>query len=184
MDEKPYNYNDYDKIVLYVKDNKTKIIIDSYQKLGWQLINSVCNHRYRNIMDLTFIRPHKIVNKDILQLLQVYMEIELNKLAKVERNKYSLTLSLGISMLTFGLGFIICGIIQLFNLGVRIDKFLGFTSLVIGLLFFTLIYLIIPKFYRRDVFKYENYHKKYTENLSIIYTQIEKASEEKHGKTN
>ena len=94
------NYKDYDILTLYVKKKKLKEIIKHYQVFGWTLIEEEENKRYEDIVDLTFTRPHKIDNKDELQLQQIYMEERLNKIGKLERHKHARTTSFG---LCFGL---------------------------------------------------------------------------------
>ena len=85
MKEEIFNY---DNLTLYVKKNKVEEIVQHYEIFGWQLVKSVENDRYEDLVDLTFVRPHKIENKDDLQLYQVFMEEKLNEAAKAQRRRH------------------------------------------------------------------------------------------------
>ena len=65
------DYENYDTLNLYVKKIKAEEIKERYKNFGWILFNEQENATYEDILDLTFTRPHKIENKDELQLMQV-----------------------------------------------------------------------------------------------------------------
>lgn len=117
-----YNYNDYDKLTLYVKKNKLKQIIKNYEMFGWELVEEKENKRYEDIKDLIFIRPHKINNKDEMQLQQVYMEEKLNELGKLEKHKHDKTTVIGLTI----------GIFVIALLGLAVGSLINFKS-VLGL---------------------------------------------------
>ena len=77
--------NKFDTLNLFVKKIKRQDVVDTYTSLGWKLLTEKENDRYEDIIDLTFLRPHKIQNKDQLQLMQVYTEDNLNEIAKLEK---------------------------------------------------------------------------------------------------
>ena len=70
---------EYDELRLYVKKTKKDEIVNHYKVFGWNLVSINENKRYEDIVDLEFKRPHKIKEKDELQLLQVYMEENVNQ---------------------------------------------------------------------------------------------------------
>ena len=50
---KTNNYNEYDKLVLYVKKDKAKEIIGRYVLFGWEVESQEENSRYEDILDIT-----------------------------------------------------------------------------------------------------------------------------------
>ena len=105
------NYKEYDTLTLYVKKNKSTGIIKHYKIFGWELVEEADNNMYADLVDLTFIRSHKIKNKDELQLQQVYMEETLNKLGKLDKFKHAKSASVGLSVGTIILAFIVFAVI-------------------------------------------------------------------------
>lgn len=106
-------YTDKDTLTLYVKKDKAKKIIQSYNAFGWEIIEDKENNKYDDIADLTFTRPHIIKNKDELQLNQVYLDEQLNNIAKLEKHKHSQSTTLGLiqgllSLMLLFLGIMIC----------------------------------------------------------------------------
>ncbi len=94
---------DLDILNLYVKKNKSKEIIKHYESFGWVLDSCQNHENYQDLANLSLSRPHKIKNKDELQLEQVYMEEKINELGKLGKNKHRTSIILG---LTIGLTFI------------------------------------------------------------------------------
>ena len=121
------DYINYDSLKLYVKKNKSKEIIEHYKLFGWEVLEEFENKKYEDILDLTFCRPHKIKNKDELQLLQVYMEERLNEQAKIEKHKHSKTTSIGLCLGVIGVGLITLGLLACL-------KVIMFVSLIGGIL--------------------------------------------------
>ena len=162
---KTNNYNEYDKIVLYVKKDKAKEIIERYVLFGWEVESQEENSRYEDILDVTLSRPHKIQNKDELQLLQVNMEERLNKRAKIDKHKNSLTTSVGLC-----LGSVILILMVILALSLSQILVNGLVEkILIGVISVGLIVLeglILPKIY-----KYES--KKYKTDCGIVDKEIE-----------
>ena len=105
------NYKEYDRLVLYVKRDKVEEIIASYNTLSWNLVQQTDNNRYEDIVDLVFIRAHKIQNKDELQIQQVYLEETLNSLGKIQKEKHQKTTGLGLSFGSLSLAGIVLGVL-------------------------------------------------------------------------
>ena len=62
MEKQIDNYKDFDKLSLYVKKYKAEEIIKHYKNFNWKLVSESENKKYEDIVDLTFIRKHKIEN--------------------------------------------------------------------------------------------------------------------------
>ena len=93
-----FDYNNFDKLNLFVKKQKLQDVINTYSSLGWKLVEKKDNKKYVDIIDITFLRPHNLKNKDDLQLIQVYVEDNLNDIAKLEKYKHSQTPTVGLSL--------------------------------------------------------------------------------------
>ena len=104
-----------DKLELYVKKDKVDEITNYYGKFKWEVVDRTENKKYEDLIDLTFSRPHYIKNKDDLQLLQVHLEENLNKIGKLEKMKNSKTLAFGLSAGILPIGLAVLGILQLIN---------------------------------------------------------------------
>ena len=87
------DYKNFDTLTIQVKTNKKDEVLKYYSALGWQLFDEKDNARFEDLFDLTFIRPHKIANKDELQLEQIHLENKLNALGKLEKYKDAKTIS-------------------------------------------------------------------------------------------
>lgn len=171
---KDINYNDFDTLHVYVKRQKFDEIVQYYSYFGWKLEDKSDNTRYEDLIDVTFIRPHKIKNKDELQLLQVYLDERLNSIGKIERFRYSRTKSLGISFAVFGVLFIVLGVLNMLN----VLTFLGFATGMIFSIVGTLIILglvFLPKIFKTEK---TNYEKK----QSILEKEIEDILKQVRGK--
>lgn len=97
---KEIDFKKYDRIDVYAKKERVDIIIKCYQAFYWELYEQCDNPLYADTDNLTFIRPHKIENKDELQYSQIEMENTLNSIGKLEKYKHSKSTVLG---LCFGL---------------------------------------------------------------------------------
>ncbi|MBQ2864110.1 MAG: hypothetical protein IJE91_01435 [Clostridia bacterium] len=104
--------NELDVLTLIVKKEQFNTILENYMLLGWTLTEKTENNRYEDLLDVKLTRPHKIDNKDDLQLLQIYMEENLNEQAKLKKFKHagSTTFSaivgvLGLALMAFGILF-------------------------------------------------------------------------------
>ncbi|MBQ7880974.1 MAG: hypothetical protein IJ358_03950 [Clostridia bacterium] len=162
------NYKDYDTLTLYVKKNKLKEIIENYQIFGWELVKEQENDRYEDIVDLTFTRPHKIANKDELQLQQVYMEEKLNELGKLERHKHSKTTSIGLCFGTLALAFIIIGVLVALKTNSVTGLVGGIVVAIVGVLLIVVECIILFKLYKNETTIYEQRHNDLESELFMI----------------
>ena len=149
------NYKEFDSLTLYVKTTLTEKIIEYYKLLGWNLVEKHENVYYEDINNLTFSRPHKIENKDELQLMQVYLEDRLNNLSKIERFKHAKSTSFGLIFGIIGVAFSVLGILNI----VSVLTFLSLaTSIVftsVGGIFLILCPIFIPSIVKKERLKFE-----------------------------
>ena len=147
--------NDFDYLKIYVKKPKTERIINHYKTFGWTLKSQTENDRYEDILDLTFERPHKIKNKDELQLLQVYMEDKLNKLGMIEKNKAPKTTIFSLTFGVFGIALTIIGLLFCFNQLVGLNLALSIFIVVLGTIFTIIALIIIPQLHKKELIDFK-----------------------------
>lgn len=157
--------NERDSLTLYVKRTLANEIVEYYNILGWELDEERDNKRYEDIVDLVFSRPHKIENKDELQLFQVYMEERINKLAKLGKYKHTLTTSLGLCFGVIGLALIAFGLLISLNVLHILNLIFGICFASAGLIIVVTGSCIIPR-----IFKKEN--EKYSTERAIIESEL------------
>lgn len=150
------DYKNFDTLTLYVKRNKVEDIIEHYKVFGWELSEQSENAKYEDIVDLTFTRPHKIENKDEIQLRQVYMEEHLNELGKLERHKHAKTTAIGLCVGVLSLILLALGVWECISNYLT----LGLVTIGLGLIILTLELIFLPKLYKREI---RTYDKKKTE---------------------
>lgn len=159
---------EYDNLTLYVKKTKAEDVVKHYHKFGWELVSNEENKRYEDIVDLAFKRPHKIEEKDELQLLQVYMEENLNKTAKLERNKYSKTTAFALFFGVIGLTLFVLSVLN----AVKVLNWYGLVTLIIlgsvGLVFLIITAIFTPMLFKKDKINFNLQKNNLSEELSII----------------
>lgn len=92
-----YERRHFDTLRVAVRADKLGEVAECYRCFRWEETERREDARYDNIVQLTFRRPHKVANKDRLQLLQVGMEEDMNRLAAAERNKHALSTVFGLT---------------------------------------------------------------------------------------
>lgn len=92
-----FDYKRFDRLHVAVRTDKLEELIEGYRCFAWTETERQEDKRYDNIMHVTFIRPHKLPHKDRLQLLQVDMELAMNRLASAEQKRYAGTLAFGLT---------------------------------------------------------------------------------------
>lgn len=164
------DYKNYDVLNLYVKRNKLEDIINKYSIFGWELEKQEDNKQYEDIVDLTFVRPHKIKNKDEVQLLQVYMEERLNKVGQLERNKNAKTTSLALIFGVIGIALLSLGALDL------IFRFFGIwfatdiVFLVLGIILALTGAFVVPKTYKKEKVDFDS-------KISVLELEIDNICE-------
>ncbi len=158
------DYNNYDQINLTVKRQNAEEVILSYGAFLWEKIEEKEDKQYHDILHLSFIRPHKIPNKDRLQLLQVHYEQLINERAVVENKKHAKSQALFATVGAFGFSAIL-GIIALVFYLTSTFAVVGATAFVVlqTTLAVLLIYKarkVIVKEKESFIFKIEELHGK------------------------
>lgn len=170
MSMKKIDYNNYDRLDVYAKKEKTDKIIKCYECFSWCLICNEDNKRYADTCDLTFIREHRIANKDFLQYRQIEMENVLNKIGKLEKNKHSKTTVVGLCLGLLSACFVAGGVFLLY----KYLFVLGILLLVLSVFFclFTIYFTIKTYRYEMELFEEEN--KSLNDLLTSICKSVKK----------
>lgn len=164
---KTNNYNEFDTFKIYVKESKRDEVVKNYEAFGYFITKEEPNKHYDDILNLEFERPHKIENKDELQLLQIYMEENVNKIAKLEKQKHSKSTTLGLSTGLLCLAFIVLGAYLVLKTQTAINMIFGIISIVVGI---TIGILTI--IFTTEITKKEN--KQFDENINLINQDTQK----------
>ncbi|MBE7074935.1 MAG: hypothetical protein E7376_03050 [Clostridiales bacterium] len=145
-----------DNLQIFVKKDKKDLIENCYNSLGWTKTKEQDNEKYEDTINLTYTRPHKIKNKDALQLLQVHVEHNLNELGKLEKNKHAKTTALGFSLGALAIVLCVIGSIYLFY--VKDISSIVLCCGIIALGFFLGINTIIScvKIFKKEKIYFEN----------------------------
>jgi len=88
------DYKNYDRLFVTVKLNKLEEPEKCYDALGWECVGKK-NVRGGRVQ-INYRRPHRVENKDELQLLQVYLEAALNEEGKLDTRSMPLTAAVGV----------------------------------------------------------------------------------------
>ncbi len=166
-EKESFDYKTFDSISLALKLDAKDEMLGFYRAFGWELYHEEEDSRYFDIVHVKLARPHRIKNKDKLQLLQVRMESCVNKFAVYKRDKHSASL---INILSFSLGgaaFVIGGASLAVSLANPWLSALGIALAVIG----AAVPLVqIPRFKR--LFRREN--RSYAEAYGAVSDEISK----------
>ncbi len=88
------DYKNYDRLFVTVKLNKLEEPEKCYDALGWECVEKKTVRGGR--VQINYRRPHRVENKDELQLLQVYLEAALNEEGKMDSRSMPHTAAVGI----------------------------------------------------------------------------------------
>lgn len=100
----------YDFLNVTVRRDKARELVRYYRTFGWEKTSASVRGSYESMLDMSFRRPHKIENKDELQLLQVYLETALNTVGRLERIPRPRTLAFNLIFSLFNAALIIAGL--------------------------------------------------------------------------
>lgn len=174
------DYKNYDSLTLYVKKEMLEEITNRYLIFGWEVSDKKENTTYEDIIDVTFVRPHKIKNKDDLQFYQVHMEETLNDSAKLDRNKNSKTTVFGLCIGAIVVALIWFGVSFFIQKTTTLQFIVGIVMIILGILLLVLELIYLPKLYRKEKQDYINKKQKIETELEEICNKAKKLTEGKN----
>lgn len=178
MTEKMLDYNAYDSISLVLKKEALDNMLSYYTELGWSEYERHEDSRYFDIIHVRLVRPHKIANKDKLQLLQVKLEAAVNRLGHDRRHKHSRSVIFGLTALVISLMFLGVGVpFIIFSEGIW-QLSLGIGLALFGLLIPVLSIRPLLSMIRKER---DEFGKKYKKSSAEIIRIIECARRQRRG---
>ena len=175
----------YDFLSIDTNMGQEQLIVDSYQKFGWEYLESIGSN-YRNedyfvnnldlyesrLIKIKFRRNRKIKNKMELISLQKKMESSFNKIEKLKKEPELFSTICSISIGVVGLIFFVFAILSYFrnNPLYVLTVFNG----VIGIIGFILGYFMHSKLFKQ---KSEQNELLIEQQYDIVYECCEKANE-------
>lgn len=104
------DFKNYDYLTISVKTAQLDRILECYLSLGWREVKREDDREYCDMKYIALRRPHKVPDKDRLQLLQVRMENNVNAVSAINARKhaksgafFAVLLSLALGLLALGL---------------------------------------------------------------------------------
>ncbi len=177
------DYMNYDSLSVAVKENIAAEMKDWYGAFGWKITNEYNDKLYVDIVHMDFIRPHKIENKDRLQLLQVRFEMTANVIAKANRKAKTGAGVTGVLLFLLGAAIIACGAV----LALWTDKAMyiisGLIVIFAGILFWVLSIVLCINMHKYDKQRYTAYAGVLTENLRSIVKEAAAITGYSYGNT-
>ncbi len=170
MKRSEVDYNKYDILDIYAKNEKVETITECYESFCWELIEKNENKKYADTMELTFIRPHKIPQKDYLLYTQIEMENTLNAIGKLERTKYAKSTTVSL----------ICGLLSLLLIIVGGKLFtssfvvFGSICIAVGLIGCVLTTMLAINLHKIDDERFKSEHLRLMQTLKDISQNVNK----------
>lgn len=141
---------EYDNLYVTIRRDKAEDCMRCYRSFGWEVFSCEEHRIYYNLLNLSLRRPHKISNKDELQLLQVYLETALNTIGKLERKPRPLTVTIWSLFSVIIAGLIVAGLCFALISTVFTYVVIGWVCVGLGVLFIAPAVLITVRLYRLD----------------------------------
>lgn len=168
MKRSEVDYNKYDILDIYAKEDKVETITKCYESFCWELIEKNENSKYADTVELTFIRPHKIPQKDYLLYTQIEMENTLNSLGKLDRKTYAKSTSISLFLGVLTLCIIVLGS-KLFAENIRI---FGVVLIALGIVAGVFTAIIGAKLHAIDERNFEKEQNTLSNNLKSICKSV------------
>ncbi len=105
----------FDYLTIEVYEDLANEIKLSYKIFGWEIISEKKTNFVSERVVFSMRRPHKIKNKDDLQYYQVDLEERINDVGKLEQNKYSRSVVIGLTFALFWTLVCTCSVLMLFR---------------------------------------------------------------------
>ena len=173
-----FDYNEYDSISLALKENEYERMLSYYRAFGWEEYEKNEDKRYFDIVHAKLKRPHKIENKDRLQLLQVKMEYVVNRFALTRKNKHAKSVIFALTLGVFALGFVILGIMLLIN---ELLLPLSVSLCVLGVALPLFIVPLVKETVKKEQQSFAAKFKEMTSEISEIISRAKKLYGEENG---
>ena len=166
------DYQNYDYLEIIVKRDSADEIVRWYSRLLWSEYQRKEDKLYNDIIHVSFLRPHKIPNKDRLQLLQVYYENILNEKAYKLKDKNAKSEALIVTTVVLAILSVLCSGALIFivkNLFVYLGAGLLFGLSCVGV---ACSFNGIKKLRKKENLEFETKNENYTNQIDRIMDEI------------
>lgn len=161
------DHKNYDYLTITAKVEREAEIIASYATLGWETVSVSEDKKFFDLDVIEFRRPHKIENKDRLQLLEVKLETLLNKYGVLRHKRKAKSATFGLVGGIFGCIALAAGIALLVTEIAELAAVVtGAIAIVIGLAMLT----VVGVFMRRVA---ETEARDYSEKMAAVLKGID-----------
>lgn len=140
----------YDSLYVTLRQDKAEDCLRYYRTLGWEVVSREDHRVYYNLINISLRRPHKIENKDELQLLQVYLDTSLNTIGRLERRPIPLTLTVLTIFFIIIAGLVMTGLCFALLSEVFTYNVIGWVCFGLGVLLIIPAVPVLVKLYRVD----------------------------------
>ncbi|MCD7728916.1 MAG: hypothetical protein LUI60_03290 [Clostridia bacterium] len=142
-----------------------------YGAFGWTLTEKHADNVYSDVIHMNFTRPHKIENKDRLQLLQVRMEILLNMVSRADRKVRASVGVLSAFLFLLGAAILLCGTLLVVRFNDIFYIVCGIVIAVAGILFWVFSTLLCVQLYDYSQKRYVVYKGVLMENVRSVVAE-------------
>lgn len=146
-----------DKISLNLRREAAEHVEECYRDLGWQVDGVREDKSDEGMLTVDFFRPHKIDNKDELQLLQVRLDIALNDIGKNVARRSLRAMWTGLVLGIATLAFLLQGVMMLVLFSGAAAIAFGVIACACGVACGALCTVFTVKLYKIDCAKSERY---------------------------
>ncbi|MCD8309032.1 MAG: hypothetical protein LUD19_04175 [Clostridia bacterium] len=166
------DYMNEDSLSVAVKADVAEEMKKWYSAFGWTLTEEQPDKVYIDLVHMKFARPHKIENKDRLQLLQVRFEMMLNLISRTKRRVNFLTALLCTGLFLLGAAIIGCGVVlALWASGTVFYVVCGMVIVAAGILFWVLSAFVCAQTHDYYTDKYSVYDDVLKENINSVVAE-------------
>lgn len=144
------NYKEFDFQTILVKKEKVDDVKNKYNDFGWEVNEIKQHHQFENILEIEFVRNHFIKNKDELQLLQVYLDHDINLLGKLEKNKHSKTTIWGIVLGLIGGVFCTASVMSFIKLEMYLSIIFGVLFALFAISIFVVMTIVLLRLAKKE----------------------------------
>lgn len=161
------DYKNYDALRVSVKERHVDELISAYRAFGWSPTEMKGDEVYDDVIDMSFVRPHNVANKDELQYLQVCAEMEINKRDKLSRKKHSRSSTVGLALGAMGVALVVLGV-YLAIVGTALYLVFGIAIGVLGCVACVLCPIVTKKFVREEKIEFARRYKESVKKSEAI----------------
>lgn len=162
------NLMETDTLSLFVKKERKESVIKSYECFGWEVAVEQQSARYENVLEIKFIRPHFIKNKDDLQFMQVNMERDLNNIGKLDKQKHQKSTIISLTLIPLWLIVIALNVLAIIKLNGAMQIITGVVLSLISIFLVVNIPILLIKTIKKEKLRYREKYKELKDSVKEL----------------